>query len=74
VQEEARAIPWVFPGSLETFWEFMSGMGGFQRFINAIPPDQRETATREALGNLRRYEEGHQMNLPAVIVVGSGVS
>lgn len=75
VREEARTIPWPFPGSPDQQLEFIreSGAPAFRQIFEALSPEQREQATSEVLIALRQYYDGKQVNFTATIVLGSGV-
>jgi hypothetical protein len=75
VQEEARTIPWGFPGSTAQCWEFIREVTApaFRRFFEALAPDQHPQVIGEVLDAIRQYDDGQQVNFPADIVVATGV-
>jgi ubiquinone/menaquinone biosynthesis C-methylase UbiE len=75
VQEETRTISWGFPGSTAQCWEFIREVTApaFRRFFEALAPGQHEQVISEVLDAIRQYDDGQQVNLPAVIVVATGV-
>jgi len=75
VQEETRAIPWGFPGSAAQCWEFISEVTApaFRRFFEALTSDQHAQVISEVLDAIRQYDDGQQVNFPAVIVMGTRV-
>jgi ubiquinone/menaquinone biosynthesis C-methylase UbiE len=74
VEEETRAIRWVWPGTAEEFWTAASEYGpSFRQLVRQLSPEQVDEAVAEILANLRRYSEGARVDFPAVIVVATGV-
>jgi ubiquinone/menaquinone biosynthesis C-methylase UbiE len=75
VQEETRTIPWGFPGSAAQCWEYIreATAPAFRRFFEALAPDQHAQVISEVLQAIGRYDDGQQVNFPAVIVIGTGV-
>ena len=75
VQEETRTIPWGFPGSAAQCWEFVREVTApaFRRFFEALAPDQHASVISEVLDAIKQYDDGQQVNFPAVIVVATGV-
>lgn len=75
VEEDARTIPWVFPGSVPECWEFIREMTApaFRRLFEALTPDQHAKVIKEVLDAIRHYDDGRQVNFPADIVIAPGV-
>jgi ubiquinone/menaquinone biosynthesis C-methylase UbiE len=75
VQEEARTIPWGFPGPTAQCWEFIREVTApaFRRFFEALAPDQHTQVIGEVLDAIRQYDDGQQVNFTADIVVATGV-
>jgi SAM-dependent methyltransferase len=74
IEEETRTIPWGFPGPATQCWEYIREVTApaFRRFFEALPPDQHAPVISEVLDALGQYDDGQQVNLPAVIVVAAG--
>jgi ubiquinone/menaquinone biosynthesis C-methylase UbiE len=74
VEEESRAIRWVWPGPVEEFWAASREYGpSFRQLVRHLPADEVDAAVAEILANLRRYGDGRQVDFPAVIVVATGL-
>ena len=74
VQEEPRAISWAWPGPPEELWEQFRDMSvPFHPIIYGLEPEERELAIGEVVEGYRRYYDGQKVDLPAVIVLASGV-
>lgn len=75
VQEDTRTMPWGFPGSATQCWEYIREVTApaFRRFFEALSPEQHAPVIREVLDAIRQYDDGQQVNLPAVIVVAMGI-
>jgi ubiquinone/menaquinone biosynthesis C-methylase UbiE len=74
VQEETRRVTMSWTGSPELFLEFGAAIAPeFGARLAELSADQREQLFREQVGALRRYDDGRQLNMPAAIVMASGV-
>lgn len=74
VEEETRAIRWVWPGPAEEFWAAAAEYGpSFRQLARQLPPEQVDEAIVEILTNLQGYSDGARVDFPAVIVVATGV-
>jgi hypothetical protein len=45
----------------------------FRRFFEALSPEQHAPVIHEVLDAIGQYDDGQQVNLPAVIVVAMGI-
>jgi ubiquinone/menaquinone biosynthesis C-methylase UbiE len=74
IEEQHHEIPWIWPGTPETFWEFNTEMRvSFRKLFEGLSPGQREAAKREVLAEVARYHDGRQINLRAYVVIGSAM-
>ncbi len=74
VQEELRTISWAWPGPPEELWEQFRDLSvPFHPIIYGLEPEERELAIGEVVEGYRRYYDGQKVDLPAVIVLASGV-
>jgi SAM-dependent methyltransferase len=74
VQEELRTISWAWPGPPEELWEHFRDVAvPFHPTIYGLEPEEREQAFGEVVEGYRRYYDGQKVDLPAVIVLASGV-
>ena len=74
VHEAAPTIAWAFPGSAEECWEYQREITGaaFQRVFASLQPELHAQVMGEVLAAIRQYDDGHQVNYTARIVVASG--
>jgi SAM-dependent methyltransferase len=75
VQEETRTIPWGFPGAVDHCWDYVRELGApaFRRILEALAPDRHAHVISEVLAAIRQYDDGQQVNFPAVVVIATGV-
>lgn len=74
VEEETRAIRWVWPGPAEEFWAAAAEYGpSFRQLVRQLPPERVDEAVAEILANVRRFGDGARVDFPASIVVATGV-
>ena len=73
VEEEFRAVPWVWPGPPEQLWEYFREVTiPFRLVLDSVPAERKEEVEGKILQALRQYYDGAQVNLTATIVVGTG--
>jgi len=74
VQEEARTIPWVFPGPVASCWEAARALSGpaFRRCFEALAPERHAQVIQEVHAAIGHYYDGQQVNFTARIVLASG--
>jgi ubiquinone/menaquinone biosynthesis C-methylase UbiE len=74
VQEETHTISWAWPGPPEEIWEHVRDLAvPFHPIIYGLEPEVRTQPIGEVVEGYRRYYDGQKVNLPAVIVLASGV-
>ncbi len=75
VREETRVLPWPFPGSPETFWQFMQAVGRpvMCPGIDLLQADVVEQVRGEVLSALRQYEQGGQLQFTADVIVALAI-
>lgn len=74
VQEETRTISWAWPGPPEEIWEHVRDVAvPFHPIIYGLEPEARKQVIGEVVEGYRRYYDGQKVNLPAEIVLASGV-
>lgn len=71
VHEEDRIIPGRWSGSVEEYWEqFTEVAAPFRPLLDQLTPDQRAQARAESLLAVKKFWDGHEINLPLEIVIG----
>jgi ubiquinone/menaquinone biosynthesis C-methylase UbiE len=74
VQEERAIVDTLFPGTPRQYWDwFWEMIPPLQPLLDALSPEQRQTALDEALTALRSYDDGERVVVPIHVVVGSGI-
>jgi ubiquinone/menaquinone biosynthesis C-methylase UbiE len=74
VEEEAKAVPWTWPGTAEEVWQYMESVSTpFRALLRRIPREKRDQLDREVLTAIRRYAEGDSIKFGAVVVLASGI-
>src|SRR6266852_5745748 len=74
VHEEDRIIPGRWSGSVEEYWEqFTEVAAPFRPLIEQLTNEQRAQARAESLLAVKKFWDGHEINLPLEIVIGSGI-
>jgi len=73
VSEEVRRVTMPWAGSAEQFVEFGRAiMPELGDLIAGLPPERRDAVVQEMAGAVRRFDDGTQLTMPAVINVASG--
>jgi ubiquinone/menaquinone biosynthesis C-methylase UbiE len=74
VQEERAIVKTRFPGTPRQYWDwFWEMIPPLQPLLDALSPDQRQSALEEALAALLPYDDGEQVVVPIHVVIGSGI-
>jgi SAM-dependent methyltransferase len=74
VHEEDRIIPGRWSGSVEEYWEqFTEVAAPFRPLLDQLTPEQRAQARAESLLAVKKFWDGHEINLPLEIVIGSAM-
>src|SRR5467141_1496541 len=74
VHEQDRIIPGRWAGSVEEYWEqFTEVAAPFRPLLDQLSPEQRGQARAESLLAVKKFWDGHEINLPLEIVIGSAL-
>jgi SAM-dependent methyltransferase len=74
VHEEDRIIPGRWSGSVEEYWEqFTEVAAPFRPLLDQLTPEQRSQARAESFLAVKKFWDGHEINLPLEIVIGSAM-
>ncbi len=74
VHEEDRIIPGRWSSSVEEYWEqFTEVAAPFRPLLDQLTPEQRAQARDESLLAVKKFWDGHEINLPLEIVIGSAM-
>jgi SAM-dependent methyltransferase len=74
VHEEDRIIPGRWSGSVEEYWEqFTEVAAPFRPLLDQLTPEQRAQARDESVLAVKKFWDGHEINLPLEIVIGSAM-
>jgi ubiquinone/menaquinone biosynthesis C-methylase UbiE len=75
VEVRKHQVPWLWPGPPEEAWEALRDLAApFRKMIDALPPEKKPEVMEEVVANLRRFQEGNQVKLPATLVTGTGAA
>lgn len=73
VQEEARTVPWAWPGPAEEVWEQQQAISTpFQHLLKRVPPEKWPAINGEVHAAIRKYEDQGAIRFGATIVLASG--
>jgi len=74
VHEEDRIIPGRWSDSVEEYWEqFTEVAAPFRPLLDQLTPEQRAQARDESVLAVKKFWDGHEINLPLEIVIGSAM-
>src|SRR5712664_2721975 len=74
VHEEDRIIAGRWSGSVEEYWEqFTEVAAPFRPLLDQLTPDHHAQARAESLLAVKKFWDGHEINLPLEIVIGSAM-
>lgn len=73
VSEEARTLPWTWPGPPEEVWEQASAVSvPFRPMLERVPADRWPAIKEEIFAEVRRYQHGDKLEFGATVVLASG--
>jgi SAM-dependent methyltransferase len=73
VEEERRAVPWAWPGTVEDFWEYERSVSApFRPLLERVPEHKWPQINADVHASLRKYVEGESVQLGAVVILASG--
>lgn len=74
VREDAREIPWDFPGTPETFWSAVQEISSslFEWFRADLPPAEFDAACREVREAAAKRYDGEKVRFTATMVLATG--
>jgi SAM-dependent methyltransferase len=73
VEEEARVVPWSWPGPAEDAWEqFQAISVVFLPLFQRVPAEQWPAVHAEVLDTIRKYQVGDAIRFTATVVLASG--
>jgi SAM-dependent methyltransferase len=72
-EDEARVVPWDWPGSAEELWAYAQAVSTpFLPLVERIPRAKRGEIEREVLCSVERYRAGLAIRFQAQVVFASG--
>ena len=73
VEEEAKSLPWTWPGTAEEVWEQAQAVATpFLPLLQRVPASKRDEIDREVIDAIQQYADGENIKFGAVIVLVSG--
>ncbi len=74
VHEEDRIVNGHWAGTPEEYWEQFTDIAApFRPLIAQLTPERKAVAVTEVLATLKKFSNGHALNTPLEIVIGSGM-
>ena len=75
VQEEARTVPWTWPGKPEEVWEQAKAVTTpFRALLARVPKGEWERVDRDVYAAIQRHVKDGEIRFGATIVLASGTS
>jgi SAM-dependent methyltransferase len=73
VEEEAKSLPWTWPGTAEEVWQQMQAVATpFLPLLERVPPERRDEIDREVIAAIQQCSRGNRIEFGAVVVLASG--
>ncbi len=73
IAEEARTLPWTWPGPVEEVWEQAQAVAvPFRPLLERVPAEQWPRIHAEVHAAVRKYSDGQQVAFGATVVLASG--
>jgi SAM-dependent methyltransferase len=73
VEEEARTVPWTWPGTAEEVWEQARAVATpFLPMFERVPPERWDEINSEVYRAISKYIVGNDIEFGAVVVLASG--
>jgi SAM-dependent methyltransferase len=73
VEEEARTLPWTWPGPPEEVWEQLQAAAvPFRPLLERVPPEKWPEIHAEVQAAVRQYYDGKKVAFGASVVLASG--
>ena len=74
VEEEAKTLPWTWPGSVEEVWEQAQAVAvPFRPMLERVPADKWPEIHAEVHAAVRQYSDGEKIAFGVSVVLASGV-
>jgi len=73
VEEEARTVPWTWPGTAEEVWEQARAVATpFLPMFERVPPERWDEINSQVYRAISKYIVGNDIKFGAVVVLASG--
>jgi len=73
VEEQAKTLPWTWPGSVEEVWEQAQAVAvPFRPMLERVPQEKWPQIHAEVHAAVRRYSDGESIAFGASVVLASG--
>ena len=74
VEEEAKTLPWTWPGSVEEVWEQAQAVAmPFRPMLERVPADKWPEIHAEVHAAVRQFSDGEKIAFGVSVVLASGV-
>jgi SAM-dependent methyltransferase len=73
LHEEAREVPWPWPGRPEEVWQYAQAVSApFRPLLDRIPPEQWDTINADVLSEIGKFQREGAVRFHAKVVLASG--
>jgi SAM-dependent methyltransferase len=73
VEEEAKTLPWTWPGPVEEVWEYAQSVSvPFRPMLERVPAEQWPQIHDEVHAAVRQFSDGEKIAFGASVVLASG--
>jgi ubiquinone/menaquinone biosynthesis C-methylase UbiE len=73
VSEEARRVPWPWPGSAEEVWQYAQAVSApFRWLLDRVPADRWNTINAEVVAAVGQFRKSNGIEFLAEVVLASG--
>ena len=74
VEEEAKTLPWTWPGPVEEVWQYAQSVSvPFRPMLERVPVDAWPQIHAEVHAAIRRYSDGEKIAFGATVILASGM-
>jgi SAM-dependent methyltransferase len=73
VSEEARKVPWRWPGSAEQLWQYAQAVSApYRALLDRVPQDQWDSINAEVIATIAHFHKPNAIEFLAEVVLASG--
>jgi SAM-dependent methyltransferase len=73
VSEEAREVPWTWPGPAEQLWQYAQAVSApYRALLDRVPQDQWDSINAEVIAAIEQFQKPNGIEFFAEVVLASG--